>query len=144
MVEVEFTLKSAFSNSFPFSLATSKETKDEIINHAQISASIINFANSLDEKAQNLTPVMIFDYLESIDLKVILEGKVLPPIELLKLKWVCEYLYSKPYIKEIISKRINIDYVIDYFVSVDEDLSYQLKQRKELDKQRYQHKNQKK
>jgi len=142
MIEVEFTLLSVFSNSFPFTFGTNKETKDGIITHNQISASIINCANSLGEKAQNLTHAMVFDYLESINFEMILKEKTLPPIELLKLKWVCEYVCANSYIKEIIENSEVIDRAIDYFVSIDKELANKVKRTKELDKQRYQHKKQ--
>lgn len=73
---------------------------------------------------------------------LVLKEKTLPPIELLKLKWVCEYVCANSYIKEIIENSEIIDRAIDYFVSIDKELTNKLERTKELDKQRYQRKKQ--
>jgi hypothetical protein len=136
MTEIEYTLKEAFSNSLPFSI----EQNNDTFNHSYISSSVVNYVNALDENAQKSIVNNIYQYMESVDLEHIMNDIDIPPIELLKLKCVCEYICTHKYIMECFPNSNKFKSAIKYFLSVDRDFNVKLKNRKIYDKNRYENK----
>ena len=167
MVEVSYTLKYIFFSSLQFKTnkhdeAFNSQDTDAEIDHSYISSAMINQVNTLGEKAQRSKVKMLFSYLESADFDKITDVESFPPLELMKMKNVCELFYGfnpfdeddqelkQPSYKSSLGSFISIfpnsdkiDTFTDYFKSIDKEYKNRLEQRKEKDMLRYKKKSKK-
>lgn len=163
MIEVEYTLQNIFYSTLQFRTDECISSSDQI-NHSYIRKTMINQVNALEEKGQAYTDKNIYAYLESLNIDKLTSIEAFPPIELLRIKNVCEYFYSAdppdedypPELKECfegLSKHGNyikhfpnsnmIDKYTNYFLSVDKEYKKRLENRKMKDKERYEKKSKK-
>lgn len=161
MVEVTSTLKNIFFSSLQFKTNCHDETfdtqdPDVEIDHSYISSTMINQVNALGEKVKRSYFKMLFSYMESADFGNITDVESFPPLELMKMKNVCELFYKldppdedDPVLKKYGYKSSHGDFIkhfpnsdkidvfTDYFISIDKEYKKRLEQRKEKDMLRH-------
>lgn len=140
IIEVEATIKDIFCNSLPFQTDLNDDSQISYNNHSQIMNSLINYTNAIDEQVQGSIFKKVYQYLETTDVDVIIKNNDIPPVELLSLKSVCEYICSHPILAKDFPNNDKLRRIIAYFKSVDKDFLNKLKNRKTNDRQRYQRK----
>lgn len=148
MTEIEFTVKEIFSRSLPFKVHnsdTTKNTKSEYssICHAYFKDSIISELVTEDFSAQSSILNMVSDYLKTADFDKMKETESFPPVELLKMKSICEMLYPVENTNKTFPDVDMINTYGDYFASIDKEFMEKINNRKQYDQKRYQ-KNKKK
>ena len=157
MTEVETTLQFLFNSSLQFKTHISDDSDDQI-DHSYIKNTMLNYVDTLGAKVHSNTFKGIYAYMESTDFEKITDIEAFPPIELLKMKNICEYFYTmdlpdeeyppklKEYIKSVFKdgkfmKSFPNNYFIEkfteHFISVDEEYKNRLNKRKIKDKERY-------
>ena len=121
----------------PFSVDQYSDIHNEFKSHSQLSDLLINFTNSIHEQVKSSTVQAVYKYLETTDLDSIIANNDLPPVELLKLKSISEYMYSHPQVTKSFPNSIIVAKIIKYFKSVDKDFIDKSERRKAKDKERY-------
>ncbi len=142
MTEVEFTICELFSRSLPFKVNEKIPINDADKTNYEICDSflkdkIVNQFNAYDMQAQNSRFNIVYNYLQDFDYNILNDTKAFPPIELMKLKSICEMPYTLEILKPILKNYDKIEEYIEYFQSIDRNFQEKQEHRKALDKERY-------
>ncbi len=145
MTEVEFSVKEIFSKSLPFKVKGTGSTKNiesgySSICHSDFRDSIVAELDTNDMAAQNSIFNIVYDYLKTADFDKIKDTESFPPVELLKMKSVCEVLLPLKGLHKSLPNADILDEYVDYFASIDKEFLNKIQQRKENDKKRHQRK----
>lgn len=143
MVEAENNLRSLFSSSLPFVLK-GNGFQSEHIHHEQIAQELDTELNHLCKNAEDNILQALYQYLNTVDFEKIKSSTAFPPVELLKLKSVCEYLYGRDLVKKDLPNANIVDTATQYFITVDRTYEEKLKARKKKDHERHQRNKQQK
>lgn len=143
MVEIEFTVKEIFSSSLPFKVNNSDSTKDtkseySSICHAYFKDSILAELDTNDMTAQNTILSMVCEYLKTTDFDKMNDNESFPPVELLKMKCICEMLYPVKNVDKSFPNVKMINTYGNYFTSIDKEFMKKIENRKKIDQERYQ------
>lgn len=146
MTEVEFTVKEIFSKSLPFKVNGTDSTKNigsgySSISHSDFKDSIVAELDTNDMTAQDSIFNIVYEYLKTADFEKMKETESFPPVELLKMKRVCEVLLPLEGLHKSFPNPEIIGECIDYFTSIDKEFQNKIQQRKENDKKRHQRNN---
>ena len=139
MYEMECELRQLFFHSLPFQVdegnkLTAQETND--VCHADIRQSLCNKLDGMQFGLPNTMFKAIDQYMETVDFKKLLSENDFPPVELMKLKSICEYLYGNS-LKTSVSHADKIDDFTKYFISIDTEWSEKQEKKHQRDKDYY-------
>lgn len=95
----------------------------------------LNCLYSFERDAQLNIYVDIANYLESVDFDNLLSADSTPSIDLLKLKSICEHLYGCDSLIEMYPQADKLKEYIKYFISVTNEYTKRIKERRIADKQ---------
>lgn len=135
--EAELTIQGIFSNSLPF-VPQGDGFDPQSVCQAKIAEEMDTILNDLGKRAQDESVKAVYQYLKSADFKRMTDPDAFPPVELLEMKSVCEYMYKSDYLKGIFPNADQVDAFTKHFLTIDKDFAQKKNDRKKTDQQRYQ------
>lgn len=143
MTKVEFAVKEIFRKSLPFKvnytgLTKSNESAYTNICQSYFTDSILAELDTNDMTAQNTIHNIVCEYLKTTDFEKMKEAESFPPVELLKMKSICDIIYPVDNMDKTLPNIDMINTYGDYFASIDKEYLNKIEERKKRDQERYQ------
>ena len=137
--EAEYLIQEVFSYSLTF-VPKGDGFDPQSFLEEKIAEEMYSFLNDLAKRAEDESRKAIYQYLQSADYERMTSPEAFPPVELLEMKSVCEYMYESDYLKDIFPNANQVDIFTNYFLTIDKAFAEKRKARKRTDQQRYQRK----
>ena len=142
LVEMERMIRQIFEDALPFTFQHLEFPPEKMrsVYQYDIHQNIDSLLARHGKNTQETLFLAIYYYLQTVDFDSLQKYDALPPVELMKMKAVCEILYRYKGWKEDLPNTDKIDELTAHFISIDKTFQEQSLQRKAQDKERYQRK----
>ena len=142
MVSFEGEMRQLFWHSLPFRCGAGSllsEEESHAICHADIRQELINTLDGMQINSVNTMFKAVYQYMETLNFKRLQTEDDFPPVELMKLKCICEYMYDND-LKRNIPHTDLIDQYTEHFIKIDTEWEKKVNNKRRQDRTQYQKK----